>query len=426
MTAAAIGTSTVDDAVLATARRRARWLLAGGVALSSIGNIAAFTVATIAAKQLLGASALAGLPAAAHVLGSAAGSIGLSYLMSRTTRRLGLTVGYTAAAAGGLAAAAGIANESFAMLLLGMALIGLGNGGAQLSRYAAADLAPLARRASAIGIVVWASTIGSIVGPPLVEPAGTLVHGLGLPILAGAYVVPVLFAGLAAVGAFTLLRPDPYEIAVVSGQPGAATEVALPVRTMLGRPSVLAAIAALIVAQFTMVLIMTMTPLHMAEHGHGLEAVGLVLSAHTLGMFGLAPLSGRLTERLGALPTIFVGTAVLVGASVLAAVAPPDGGLILGLALFLLGYGWNLGFVAGSTMLSAGLGVVERTRIQGLADALIWTTAAIASVGSGLVLEAAGYTTLGFLGAAVVILPLWLYLSRRSAITAAQRPGAAS
>jgi MFS family permease len=197
---------------------------------------------------------------------------------------------------------------------------------------------------------------------------------------------------------------------------------AAPLREIVRRPAVIGAIVALIAGQFTMVLVMTMTPLHMRQHGHDLTAVGLVLSAHTFGMFALSPLSGRLTGRLGALTTIFLGTGVLIASSIMAGLAPPTGGLLLGVALFLLGFGWNLGFVAGSSLLSSGLEIAERTRIQGAADALIWVTAAVASLGSGFVVEYAGYTTLGLLGAGFVAVAVWILVLRRASITAVIPP----
>jgi MFS family permease len=160
---------------------------------------------------------------------------------------------------------------------------------------------------------------------------------------------------------------------------------------------------------------MTMTPLHMTEHGHDLTAVGIVLSGHTLGMFALSPISGRLTDRFGSVPTIFAGTAVLATAALMAAAAPADGGFVLLLALFLLGWGWNLGFVAGSAMLSHSLELHERTRVQGVADAMIWSASAAASLGSGLIMAAVGYTALGILGAGLVILPVLTLRAQRRA-----------
>jgi MFS family permease len=178
-----------------------------------------------------------------------------------------------------------------------------------------------------------------------------------------------------------------------------------------------------VTGQVVMTLIMTMTPLHMTMHGHSLGAVGLVISGHTFGMFGLSPISGRLTDRFGSVAVILAGLATTAGSAVLAAIAPPEGGVILFVALFLLGYGWNLGFVAGSALLTHGLSLGERTRLQGLTDALIWSSAAAASLGSGLVVAAAGYATLGLLGAALVIVPIGLVLSRRASVSAARSPG---
>ena len=228
--------------------------------------------------------------------------------------------------------------------------------------------------------------------------AGRIALRLGLPQLAGPYLVPVLFVGLAALLSIRLLRPDPFELADVSSRRTADMPDSGPLREILGRPSVVAALVALIIGQFVMTLIMTMTPLHMDNNHHSLAEVGIVLSGHTFGMFALSPLSGRLTDRFGSPAVIFAGSAVLITSAVMSAFAPADGGAILFFALFLLGWGWNLGFVAGSALLTTSLSIVERTRIQGLADALIWGTAALASIGSGVILTVAGFTTLGLLG----------------------------
>ena len=194
-----------------------------------------------------------------------------------------------------------------------------------------------------------------------------------------------------------------------------------PVRSLLRRPSVAIALVALIVNQAVMVLVMTMTPLHMTSHGHGLAAVGLVISGHTFGMFALSPISGRLADRFGPPPIVAAGLVVSGIAAGLSALAPPDGGLLLGFALFLLGFGWNLGYVAGSSILTGGLAVRERTRLQGAADALIWSSSAIASLASGVIVAAASFTALGLLGAALIVGPAWLVVSRRNRLHAVSR-----
>ena len=392
-----------------------------GVALGSTGHIAAVTVATIVARDLAGSTIWSGAPGAAVVLGAAMGATLLSRLMVARGRRAGLTLGYVIGITGAVVATIAVVSRSLPMLLIGMALIGFGNSSNQLSRYVAADLFPVARRASAIGLVVWGATFGAVLGPNLVGWAGEIGEGIGLPALAGAYLLPVVFVGAAAALSFALLRPDPYALADdTEDEPSVAESGQIPLERILRRPQVPIAIAALVAGQIVMVLIMTMTPLHMTDHGHGLAAVGLVISGHTFGMFALSPISGRLTDRFGSVPVVTAGLAVIAFSAVLSAVAPPEGGPVLFLALFLLGYGWNLGYVAGSALLAHGLGLAERTRLQGLTDALIWSSAAAASLGSGVVVAVAGFTTLGLMGAAIVVVPAWLIVARRHAL----EPGA--
>jgi MFS family permease len=225
----------------------------------------------------------------------------------------------------------------------------------------------------------------------------------------------MVFVGAAAVLSFVLLRPDPYELAdttVEDAREGGDSSPRL--AELLRRPAVLAAVTALVFGQVVMVLIMTMTPLHMTQHGHGLAAVGFVISGHTFGMFALSPVSGRLTDRYGSPVVIAVGLGVLAFSSVLAAVSPPEGGALLFIALFLLGYGWNMGYVAGSALLTHGLAIRERTRLQGFTDAFIWSSAAAASLSSGLVVDWAGYATLGLIGAGLIAIPAIVLIGTRA------------
>jgi MFS family permease len=403
-------------------RRRSIWTLVGGVALGSTGHIAAVTVATIAAHDLAGSSAWAGIPGAAVVLGAATGAPTLSALMARTGRRTGLVTGYAVGIVGALVAVLALVLRVFPLLLLGTVLIGFANSANNLSRYAAADLVPTARRASALGLVVWGATVGAIVGPNLVAYAGAFAESAGLPRLAGAYLLPAVFVAGAALLSFTLLRPDPYELADPSARRADGDGDGDPIRSLVRRPTVWVALVSLVAVQVTMVLVMTMTPLHMTEHGHDLAAVGLVISIHTFGMYALSPVSGRLADRFGSPPVIVAGLLVTGAAAALSAVAPPDGGSLLALALFLLGFGWSLGYVAGSAMVTRGLTMRERTRLQGWTDSLIWSSAAIASLGSGVVVATAGFAALGLLGAAVVIVPAWIVVARRGHLAAVARP----
>jgi MFS family permease len=398
-------------------RSRTVKVLVAGVALGSTGHIAAVTVAPIVASQLTGSSAFSGVPGAAVVLGAAVGASALSALMARRGRRPGIAAGYGLGVVGALVAIGATVAGLVPALMLGMFLIGFGNSSNQLSRYVAADMYPFHRRAATIGTVVWAATVGAVLGPTLIGPSGVVAEAFGLPALTGAYLVPIAFVGSAAILSFVMLRPDPFALADAIHDP--MSPGATPVRELLRRPTVAAALVGLVASQVVMVLIMTMTPVHMTAHGHHVESVGLVISGHTFGMFALSPVSGRLTDRFGSPTVIAAGLIVTAAASILAAVSPPDGGVLLFLALFLLGYGWNLGFVAGSTMLTRGVDIADRTRLQGAADSLIWSSSALASLSSGVVLAFASYAALGLLGAALVVIPLWVVLSRRPALSGA-------
>ena len=410
---AAITAAGIDPGRVDPLRRRMLWTLFAISALGSTGYIAAGTVGTLVAAEIAGDAAFGGLPTAVAVLGTAVAATLLSSVMLRVGRRQGMLAGLGAGLTGAVIATAGVVIGSIPLLLVGSFLAGFANGGAQLGRYVAADLARPERRASAIGFVVWGSTIGAVTGPNLIAPAGGLASSAGLPPLAGAYVVTAIFIGLAVVLAAALLRPEPYALADPSALEARPTGTEAPaLSALLRRPSVLVGLVALVAGQVVMVLIMTMTPLHLRDHGHGLVTIGVVLSAHLFGMFALSPISGRLTDRFGSPRIIAASLATLGAAALLSAVAPPDGGVLLTIALFLLGYGWNLGFVAASAMLTHGLHLAERTRVQGVADGLVWSSAAVASLSSGIVVAGASYAALGLVAIALLLIPAALLVLR--------------
>lgn len=170
--------------------------------------------------------------------------------------------------------------------------------------------------------------------------------------------------------------------------------------------------ASMVIGQVVMVLIMTATPIHIENSGFGLNLVGTIISAHTLGMFAFAPLVGRLVDRIGPILVIVAGAAILVVSSVMAAIAPSDATVLLGWALFLLGIGWNFGFVAGSTLLSVSIEPDGRPLVQGRIDSAVWGASAFASLSAGFLLAGPGYSFLSYLGAALVIILVVVLVTR--------------
>lgn len=390
-------------------------LFLGGVGMGSIGLIAAITVSTLAAEEISRAATWSGFPSALSILGTALGATLLAEAMQRWGRRKGLLWSYCLAVLGAGLAVAAVIRGSLVLLLGAMFLIGLGRSGDALSRYLVADLHPLSRRASAIGWVVWMGTIGAVLGPNSLGPSGRLAVNLGLPRLAGAYLVTLAAYGLVVLLYFIFLRPDPSTLVCEESHTKGSAE---PVRfTHLFRNgNVQIGLAVLVVGQTVMVLIMTMTPLYLKLAGHGLGAIGLVMSSHIVGMFIFSTLTGRAVDRWGRLPVVLVGQAILLVAAVSAMLAPVAEVGLVAAALFLLGLGWNLGFVAGSALLSSGIPLRERSRLQGVTDSLIWSAAALASATSGLVLASLGYDALCLIGALLLAIPSAVMLGNRRSL----------
>jgi MFS family permease len=355
--------------------------LLGGLA-QSLGGAAA----ALMARDLSGSDAVAGLPQALLVVGSAVAALGMSALSSRYGRPRALATGMAVATAGSVVVLAG----DLLGLLAGTLLLGAGTAAVMLGRYAAAENAPEGSRGRAMATVLVATTVGAVAGPNLLVPSDALGRALGLPGLAGAYVVAALCFALAA-GLLLLLLPA--RPPAVEPEPRAAAPGGTAVRGL----------TVLALANLVMVGVMTMAPVHLHHLGVGLGTIGLVVSLHIAGMFAPAPLSGRLTDRWGPVPTTALAGAVLVVSALLAA-AGAGAPLVLGVALVLLGVGWNLGLVAGSALLTAGVPAAERPRREGWGEVAMGVAAAGGGAASGAVMSGGGYGLLASAGAAVAAL----------------------
>jgi MFS family permease len=385
-------------------RGRAMAALFASVALMNIAMVGASTSATLISANL-GGDAVSGLPNAAGVLGTAAGALAAGTLMARHGRRLALLLTYAVATAGALIVFVGAVGRMLPAVAIGMLLLGLGNAGAQLSRYLAAELFPASRKGFALSTIVWSGTVGAVVGPALIAPAAAAAAGHGLPGLSGPVAVSALTTGCAALATALLPR------SVTGAGRSAPRRPVMAIRTAWRDPAVRLSIVAMTAAHVVMVSVMLMTPLQLERHGHGLGVVGWILSAHMIGMFALAPLSGAIADRFGGRTTIGAGIAVLVAATMLAALLPTAHSSGLPVALFLLGYGWNLAFVGGSSVLSRKLPEESKIQLQGGIDAIIWGASAIASLSAGPLFGLGGYPLLAAIAGVLALVPVG-FLSR--------------
>jgi MFS family permease len=385
--------------------RRPMTAIVVAAALMNAAMSVASGVGTIVTADRLGL-AWGGVAATAGIVGTGVGALALTRLTARRGRGRALAVGYLIGAVGAVVATGGAVTDDVAALLIGMLLLGAGNAAAQLSRYAAAELHTEDRRGRAIGAVVWAGAVGAVGGPLLLGATAALAGRLGSVPAAGPFLLAVAVTAVAAV----VSRWLPYGSKALAAAPA-------PLWTLLRRPAVRSAFAVLATAQVVMVAVMTAAPVEMHHHGQGLGAVGLVLSAHTLGMFALSPLTGRLVDRLGARPVLVAGLVALAAAAGATSAGPTDTAFRAA-ALSLLGYGWNLCFVGGSTALAETVPPAERARVEGTVDAAVWGLAAVAGLLSTVVLALGGYAVLTAAAGLLVLVPATALRSVPRAVTA--------
>jgi len=405
--------------------RRTLVVLMVSQVFSGAGLAAGVTVGALLAQDMLGTTSLSGLPAALLTFGSAGAALTVGRLSHRYGRRAGLTAGYTAGALGGVGVVVAAALNTVPLLLVSLLVYGAGTATNLQARYAGADLADPDRRARAVSTVLVATTLGAVAGPNLVTLTGRAAEHWGIPALAGPFALAVLAYGAAATILFLLLRPDPLQVArtipptsaKAAGRPGTGSGPGP------GTPSgkrftggVTAGAATMVLTQLVMVAVMTMTPVHMKAHGHGLDATGLVIAVHIAAMFLPSPITGILVDRIGRVPVAVASGLTLLAAGVVSATAPEGSVPLLALALALLGLGWNLGLISGTAMVTDAAAPATRARTQGGVDLAVALAGAGGGIASGMVMNATSYATLSITGGllALAVIPFVATSNRRA------------
>jgi MFS family permease len=387
----------------------------------STGHSMTLAVGSIMAATITGTNTWSGLPVAIAALGAALGSWPLSRLMDRSgLRRPGLALGYGLAVVGAILGVVSVTGRSFALLLAAMALFGLSSTSNLLARYAAADISPGAQRGRAMGLIVWGSTVGSVIGPNLMAPAAQVGALLGMSPTASAFLISVAGFALATVLVVLFLRPDPLAIArrlQAAADAGRPVAGARTLRAALSDVRVQIAFATLAISQLVMIGTTSTSPVYLHDQGHGVQTIGIAVSLHIGGMYVASPLSGWLSDRFGRLPIIVIGALVLIGAIILAGLAPGTDRVLVIAALFINGVGWNMMFVAGSALLTDALSPGERASIQGFADLVMGLMGALGSTAGGMILGVWGFAILNAVGGILVLGPLAATLVRRPALS---------
>ncbi|GAA2326378.1 MFS transporter [Streptomyces caniferus] len=402
-------------------QRRILAVLVFSQILSGAGLAAGITVGALLAEEMLGSTGLAGVPSALFTAGAALGAVGIGQICRRHGRRPGLALGYAVGALGSLGVVVAAALGSAVLLFAALVVYGAGTATNLMARYAGADLASPARRGRAVSTVLLATTLGAVIGPNLVTLTGQVAHSWGIPRLAGPFLLAVAAFGAASVTLACLLRPDPLRLAeklaaaraeAAAESPADGADSASDARP--DRRGLVTGTLVMILTQFVMIAVMTMTPVHMRAHGHGTQEAGLVIALHVGAMFLPSPLTGLLVDRVGRRWIAGASGPVLLAAGLVAAMAPHSVPA-LATALVLLGIGWNFGLVSGTALVTDALPPARRASTQGLVDVGIALAGAAGGMSSGPVVVLGGYPTLALAGGilALAVVPLLAWAARR-------------
>jgi MFS family permease len=415
-------TGTVDTNAVQSIQRHIVKTLASAQILGGVGVATGATVGALLAGDLSSES-FSGLSATASVVGAALIAIPVSRIMNVQGRRAGLMVGYGIGVLGALLVVIGASLRLFPLALLGLVGMGGGTTAGLQSRYAAVDLAPAQHRGRALSTVVWATTVGSVLGPNLSSPMGRFAESIGVPKLAGPYLLTMIALAVALAVIFVFLRPDPLlaarQLRISSGE---VTSVSILQRSIKENlifirsiPAAFLGLAAMCVGQAVMSSVMSMTPIHLKHGDADLRIIGLVISGHIAGMYAASPLVGMASDRFGRRPVILVGCAILLSAFVVAGTAGVHDRVQLGAGLYLLGLGWSCTLIAGSTLLTESIPLDARPTTQGTADLAMGMAGACGALLAGAIVSFGSYGLLCLL-AAVLVIPLAAAVLRRGLV----------
>ena len=391
---------------LAKIQARTVRTLAIGQALGGFGFGSTLSVGAIMATELSGSAAWSGAAATLSTLGSAFVAIPLAHIAARRGRRYALAAGAGLAIIGAFGMILAATLRSFPIELVALFFLGAATAVGLQARFAAADIPTNRPKAKDISLVVWATTFGAVIGPNLIAPGEALGLSLGLPHLAGPFVLTIIAQTLSTGFFWFGLKPDPLILAQQISSTGKTIEkrkLKEAAAIIRSKPVAAFAVVSIALSHMVMVSVMSMTPAHLSSEGHSLSDVGLTISLHVAGMYAFSPVFGVISDKLGARPTILMGQLILLISLAVSGFGASNFTLIV-IGLFLLGLGWSAGTVAGSALLSEELATDEKPIVQGFSDSLMSLSGAFGGAIAGTILTIYGFSGLNAAALVPVIL----------------------
>lgn len=378
------------------------------------GLAAGITVGALLAQDMMGTDRFSGVPTALFTLGSAAAALLVGRFSQRWGRRIGLGMGFITGGLGALGVVAAASLNNIILLLISLLVYGAGTATNLQARYAGTDLAGPNQRATAASMAMVFTTLGAVAGPNLVNVTGDFAFSMGLLSLAGPFLLAAAAYLLAGIVLLIFLNPDPLLVAnaIAESKHAGSTRPSNDALGEAARKGITLGAVIMILTQIVMVAIMTMTPIHMKHHGHGLGEVGLVIGFHIGSMYLPSLITGILVDKLGRKIMAIASGATLLLAGITAAIAPADSIVMLIVALSLLGIGWNFGLISGTALIVDSTTPANRAKTQGSVDVLIALAGASGGVLSGMVVASSSYSTLSYIGGflALLLIPIMFWL----------------
>lgn len=359
------------------------------------GLAAGITVGALIAQDMLGTDSYAGVPTALFTLGSAGAALIVGRMSQRFGRRYGLSSGFIVGGIGAIGVVIASLSESIVLLFVSLLIYGAGSATNLQARYAGTDLASAKQRGTAISVAMVSTTLGAFAGPNLVGVMGEFATSIGVPSLAGPFILAAAAYILAGAVLLILLRPDPLVISTAINKHKADVSASNDLEEQVeDKRGIYTGAAIMLITQVVMVSIMTMTPVHMRHHGHDLNAVGLVIGFHVAAMYLPSLVTGMLVDRFGRMAVGVASGFTLLAAGLVAAFAPGDSLGMLILALALLGLGWNFGLISSTALIVDSTVPATRAKRQGSVD--VWVALAGVSGGglSGVIAAQTSYMML--------------------------------
>ena len=368
------------------------------VGFSSIGFIAAITVTALAAREVSDNPLFVGFPNALGVGGGVLGTQIYYFLSKKYSRYVSLSITFFVGGLGGLISLYSLIIDSFSLLLVGAFILGIGHSATLQTRYAASFVSSDKFKATSLALAVWFSVFGSVFGPRLVSSYSNFFYNLyGSDLIVG-YVIAMFGMSIAGLAITTLtsktslLRQAQLKDLNISND-----------STKYKDGNLLSLL--LVLNHFVMVVVMSATPLHVKDIGETVQLVGVIISYHTLGMFLLSPILGKLVDNYGFRNFTFIGSGILlISCSLTFFNSSP---VYLKIGLYLLGLGWNFNYVALSDAISK-FTIKYQTPLNIKSDSLVFVGSFIAHSTLGISYLVIGYSGLSLVG---IIVSFYLFLN---------------